>query len=232
MANVFQTKPFGAAAYLKAAAFGAILTVFTLFGGLMGGLIGGSFTFHGLIGNAPDPFTYTLSALIFGTGILGGSALWGVGMARMAHSLALRRAAWAGILGFVPIAVVVNFALLPIEPIILQSNLPVHWVFSALFVPTAFLIAGTSSLTLGLALGWERAAYTLALRVGLAAALAFLACNLGMDLLGWRIGGPGAEERGTMITVLIVSNLGAALVGGALLGMKLTRFHGSHSPLE
>ena len=47
------------------------------------------------------------------------------------------------------------------------------------------------------------------------AALAFLAVNLGMEALGWQVGGPGAEERATMLTVLFVSSLGAALAGGA-----------------
>ena len=52
-----------------------------------------------------------------------------------------------------------------------------------------------------------------------------LAVNLGMEALGWQVGGPRAEERGTMLTVLIASNLGAALVGGAMLGMTLTQRH-------
>ena len=71
---------------------------------------------------------------------------------------------------------------------------------------------------------WKRAP-ALALRVGSTAALGFLAVNLGMEALGWLIGAPGAEERGTMITVLIAGNLGAALAGGAMLGMTLNQRH-------
>ena len=41
----------------------------------------------------------------------------------------------------------------------------------------------------------------MALRVGLTAGLAFLAVNLGMEALGWQVGGPGAAERATMLTV-------------------------------
>jgi hypothetical protein len=223
MANVAQTKYIAPASRIQAAILGAALTVLALVGGLMGGLIGGSFTFHGLIGRASNPLTYTLSAIVFGTGILSGSALWGVGMARLARSPAARRAAWAGILGFVPITVLLNFGLLAIEPIAVRANLPLHRLFTVLFVPSAFLIAGTSSLALGWALGWGRAAPALGLRVGLTAALAFLAVNLGMEALGWQVGAPGAEERGTMLTVLIVSNLGAALAGGAMLGLSLPR---------
>ena len=225
MANVSQIEQIAPASRVHAAILGAALTVVGLVGGLMGGLIGGSFIFHGLIGKASHPLTYTLAAIAFGAGILGGSALWGVGMARLSGSSTPRRAAWASILGFVPITVLLNFALLALEPIAVRANLPVHWLFTVLFVPSAFLVAGTSSLALGWALGWSRAAPALALRVGLTAALAFLAVNLGMEAAGWRIGAPGAEERGTMITVLILSNLGAALVGGALLGIRLARRH-------
>ena len=46
-----------------------------------------------------------------------------------------------------------------------------------------------------------------------------------MEALGWQVGGPGAAERATMLTVLFVSNLGAALAGGAMLGMTLAQRH-------
>src|SRR5215212_2882703 len=226
MANVPQTKEYTAlAARGRAAILGAALTVLVLVGGLIGGLIGGSLIFHSLIEKAPDLLTYALAAITFFGATLGGSALWGASMARLARSPAARRAAWAGMLGFVPITFVLNIVLVAVEPIAVRANLPVHRLFTVLFVPTAFLIAGTSSLALGWALGSSRAALTLALRVGLTAALAFLAINLGMEALGWQIGAPGAEERGTMLTVLIVGNLGSALAGGAMLGMILTRRH-------
>jgi len=81
MANVSQIEHIAPASRVHAAILGATLTVLALVGGLMGGLIGGSFTFHGLIGKASNPLTYTLAAIVFGTGILSGSALWGVSMA-------------------------------------------------------------------------------------------------------------------------------------------------------
>src|SRR5215212_1291864 len=224
MANVPQTKEYIApATRVRAAILGAALTALGLVGGLMGGLISGSLIFHTLIEQAPDLLTYALAAIAFFGATLGGSALWGAGMARLAQSPASRRAAWAGMLGFVPITFVLNIGLVVVEPVAVRPNLPVHRLFTVLFVPTAFLIAGVSSLALGWVLGWSRAALTLALRVGLTAALAFLAINIGMEALGWQIGAPGAEERGTMLTVLIVGNLGAALAGGAMLGMALTQ---------
>jgi len=223
MASISETQQIAPASRLHAAIVGAALTVLGLVGGLMGGLIGGSFIFHGLVGKAPDPLTYTLAALTFFGSTLGGSALWAAGMAHLARSQALRRAAWAGMLGFVPLTILLNLGLVTIEPIAVGANFPVHRLFSVLFVPSAFVIAGASSLALAWALRWGRAAPALALRVGLTAALAFLIANLGMEVLGWQVGAPGAEERGTMITVLIVSNLAAALAGGAMLGMRLSR---------
>ncbi len=169
----------------------------------------------------PEPLTYTLAALVASASTLSGSALWGVGMSHLAGFPASWRVAWAGILGFTPITLLLSIGLQATEPIVFRINLPLHRIFTLLFVPSAFLIASASSLALGWALGQGRAAARLALCVGLAAALAFLAINLSMEALGWQVGGPGAEARMTMVTVLFVSNLGAALVSGAVLGMTL-----------
>jgi hypothetical protein len=54
---------------------------------------------------------------------------------------------------------------------------------------------------------------------GAAAALAFLAANLLMESRGWVVGAPGAAERNTMIAVLLVGMIAAALAGGAVLGL-------------
>jgi hypothetical protein len=199
--------------------------VLVLAGGLIASFIISSATFQALDGRMPGSLTETLAVLVFSASTLFSSALWSVGIAHLAQIPASRRVAWAGSLGFVPITVLLIFGLQGAEPIIFRTNLPLHRVFTVLFVPSAALIAGTSSLALGWALGWGRAAPGLALRVGLTAALAFLAVNLGMEALGWQVGGPGAAERATMLTVLFVSNLGAALVGGAMLGMTLAQRH-------
>jgi hypothetical protein len=225
MANISQTEYIAPAARVHAAILSAALTVLALVGGLMAGFMGGSVTFQVLDGRVPGPLTFTLGVLVFSASTLIGSALWGVGMAHLAQVPASRRVAWAGILGFVPITFLLVIGLQAAEPIVFGANLPLHRLFTVLFVPSAYLIAGTSSLALGWALGWGRAAPALALRVGLTAALAFLAVNLGMEALGWQVGGPGAARRATMLTVLFVSNLGAALAGGAMLGTTLTRRH-------
>jgi hypothetical protein len=225
MANVLQKEQIAPPSRIRAATLGAVLTVLVLAGGLIASFIVSSATFQALDGRMPGTLTETLAVLVFSASTLFSSALWSVGMAHLARVPASRRMAWAGSLGFVPITVLLIFGLQAAEPIIFRTNLPLHRVFTVLFVPSAGLIAATSSLVLAWALGWGRAAPGLALRVGLTAALAFLVVNLGMEALGWQVGGPGAAERTTMLTVLFVSNLGAALAGGALLGMTLIQRH-------
>jgi len=225
MANVPQTEHIAPASRAHAAILSAALTVLALGGGLMASFMVGSVTSQALEGRVPSTLTYTLAALVSSASMLSGGALWGVGMAHLARVPASRRAAWAGSLGFVPITALLAVGLAAAEPIVFRANLPVYRLFTVLFVPSAGLIAGTSSLALGWALGWGRAAPALALRVGLTAALAFLAVDLGMEALGWQVGGPGAAERATMLTVLIISNLGAALAGGAMLGLSLAKRH-------
>ena len=225
MANVLQTEQLAPASRIRAATLGAALTMLVLAGGLIASFMVSSATFQALSGRVPDSLTFTLAVLVFSASTLFSSGLWGVGMAHLAQVPASRRVAWAGILGFVPITLLLIFGLQAAEPIVFRTNLPLHRLFTVLFVPSAGLIASTSSLALGWALGWGRAAPRLALRVGLTAALAFLAINLGMEALGWQVGGPGAEERATMLTVLFVSNLGAALAGGAVLGLTLAQRH-------
>ncbi len=226
MANVAQTKEYIApAARVRAAILGSALTALALDGGLMVSFMVGHVISQALEGRLPSPLSFALTVIVSSASMLGGCAFWGVGMARLARIQVSKRAAWAGILGFLPITGLLALGLQTAESIVFSINLPLHRLFTLLFVPSAGLIAGTSSLALGWALEWGRAAPALALRVGITAALAFLAVNLGMEVLGWQIGAPGAEERGTMITILIVSNLGTALAGGAMLGMTLTQRH-------
>ena len=57
--------------------------------------------------------------------------------------------------------------------------------------------------------------------IGLAATVMFLVVNLLMESLGWVVVAPRAAERFTMLTVLLVSDLAAALAGGAVIGFSL-----------
>jgi hypothetical protein len=153
-----------------------------------------------------------------------GSALWGVLMGRMAKADDLRRMALAGGLGFAPIAIGIGILLQVLEPIALSEYgnwLPLHRLFTILFVPSAFIIAGVSAFAIGTGLRNRPLAWQLLWKIGLVAAVAFLVVNLIMEASGWVVGAPRAAERFTMLTVMFMGNLGAALAGGAAMGLLL-----------
>jgi hypothetical protein len=206
---------------------GALLTVGTLFGGLIAGLLAGSIVFHLIPGSSVENVRIghaAIAAIPALAGFLLGGAAWGTQMGRLAGAEDTRRLAVAGLLGFGPVTILLALGLGAGEPLILAAigdNTPIHRIFTLLFVPSAFLIAGISAYALGRGLGDKRLALSLLWRTGLAAAVTFLCINLLMESLGWVVGAPGAGERATMLTVMFAGNLGAALVGGGLLALTL-----------
>jgi hypothetical protein len=214
---------------IKPALQGALLTVGTLFGGMLLGVVVGNLVYEALPGHSianPSSLNVALGALPAITGILLGSASWGMAMGRMAGSQSRVRLALAGILGFVPVTILLAFLLLRIETWVVETQgdaLPLQRLFTLLFVPTAFLIAGGSAGALGLGLRDAALARRLALAAGLSAAAAFLVVNLGMEATGWVVGAPNAAQRFTMLVVMFAGDLGAALAGGAAIGVLLDR---------
>jgi hypothetical protein len=211
---------------LRPALFGAYLTPLTLVGGLLVGPAVVNDVFARLPAQLNEPLRIALAAISALAEMAIGSARWGLAMGRLARSTQPRRMAWAGILGFVPITLLLGLILQAIEPIAvagLGAQIPLHRLFTLLFVPTAGLIAGAGSLALGIGLNDRRLAWRLALRAGIAAAAAFLAVDIGMEVLGWQVGAPLAAERLTMLTVLLVSDVGAAIASGATIGSLLAR---------
>lgn len=213
---------------LRPALQGAVATVLTLFGGLLLGTAVGFWVFESLPGHSvisPSALHISLAALPAFIGFLGGSAVWGVWMGRIAGSVEPRRMAMAGMLGFAPITLVLGIGLSAVEPFVIEqigALFPVHRIFTLMFVPSAFLIAGMSAWAVGRGLRCQPLAHSLLWRVGGAAAIAFLIVNLVMEFSGWVVGGPNAAERYTMLTVMFLGNVGAALAGGAVLGVSVT----------
>ncbi len=70
----------------------------------------------------------------------------------------------------------------------------------------------------------------MALWAGLAAATAFLAADIVQDLLGRRVGAPGAERTATMLTVTFLGNIMAAFAGGGVMGQQLSAPRASAQP--
>lgn len=209
--------------------YGASITVFALFGGIVLGFVLGSVVFDVMSGHSflnPNPGHMLLAALPALAGFLAGSALWGILMGRLAHAAETRRMAVTGMLGFAPVTLTLALALQVLEPLAVDqfgAQLPIHRLFTFFFVPTVFLIAGVSAFAVGRGLHSPPLARKLFWRVGLAAALAFVVVNLTMELLGWQVGAPDAARRFTMLTVLLAGNLAAAIVGGGVMGALLAQ---------
>lgn len=208
---------------MRARVYAAFVTTFSLFGGLLLGIVVGNIVFELMPGHnfqPLDPVTVLLPALIALAGFFAGGAAWGVLMGRLVDATNSRRMALAGAFGFAPITLALALGLQVIEPIALEqlgAVIPLHRLFTILFVPTAFLIAGVSAWAIGIGLKNRTLARALLWRVGLAASIAFLILNLVMEASGWVVGAPRAAERFTMLTVMFVGDLGAAIAGGAVM---------------
>lgn len=212
----------------KTAVRGAFFTILTLFGGLLIGLVAGDVVFRLIPGSSIDNVKLghaAIAAIPALGGFLAGGAVWGVQMGRLAGAAGARRMAVAGMLGFAPITLILALGLAAAEPFIVESfvrEIPIHRIFTFLFVPSAFLIAGVSAYAIGKGLQDNALAVSLLWQVGLAAGVTFLLVNLAMESLGWVVGAPGAAERATMVTVLAFGNMAAALVGGGVMGWLLS----------
>lgn len=214
---------------MKAILQGAFLTVLTLFGGMLVGVVVGNLVFEVLPGHnplQPGALQVTLAAIPAVLGILTGAASFGLAMGRLARVTSGWRMAWAGVLGFVPITIILSYGLLALEPFAVEklgTVFPIHRIFTFLFVPTAFVVAGVSAGAIGLGLRDRALAWSLLWKVGLAALVAFLIVNLSMEALGWVVSAPDAAKRFTMLTVMFVGALAAALAGGGVMGRVLTK---------
>jgi len=213
----------------RSALRGANFTVLALFGGLLIGLVLGDITFRLIPSSSITDVKLghaAIAAIPALIGFLAGGAVWGILMGRLAGNSDTHRMALAGLLGFGPITILLAAVLGVAEPALVGYfagvGQPIHRVFTLLFVPSTFLIAGVSAWTEGKGLRDRKLAWKLFWQVGLTAAATFLTVNLIMESLGWVVGAPGAGERATMVTVLALGNIAAALMGGAVMGWKLT----------
>ena len=150
------------------------------------------------------------------------SLLWGRRMARLAGIDDPRVAQIGGISWVIALFIV---ALIASDEVGVFDGvgIPIHVLYGLIFVPACFAIVGTVSLAWGWALRDGRLGGKLLLQAALPAAAAYMLAYLAMDAWGYRVGAPGAAERATMITVTFVGALAAAFVGGAGLGIGLSR---------
>jgi hypothetical protein len=207
----------------------ALITPLYLIGSFFIGALLGSLTFSGLPGHIEDATKIAMAAVPALACVVVGGALWGRAIARLTHAANVSRLTWAGALGYGPTLIGVVLLLTVLENLIVEQRrgpeLPIHVVFTLLFVPAVFIVALVGALALGLALKHTSLLPALALGSGLAAGITFLIVDLVMDGIGYRVGAPGAAERATMITVLLTGSIAASLAAGALIGFLLSRGH-------
>jgi len=173
-------------------------------------------------------------ALAFATAFasyLGGGALWGLGIARMtktdvktmvktcALSWGLTTLIFAGTLGL-SLGLIFKFG----NTITIRYN----YYYLLIILPVIGIVTGINGRTVISKLGLKELRNRAGLNIGLAAVLGYLAVSLILQFgFGLEVGKPvGRYEH---LTLLHYCNIGAALVGGSVLGRELLK---SKSTLE
>jgi hypothetical protein len=201
----------------------ALLTVCCL-GGAVFFVFPALFLFNQLTPDFAQASAPWLFLALLGLSCGAGAFYWATRLARLTGGPA-RRQGWAAAAGFGATAPGVVYFLTIVESLAPTfpdgKPVPVHLLFATVFPAAALLVAGTTALAVALARAGVLAGVRTGLAVGVAAMLAFLAVDVAFDLLGMRIGAPGAEKRATMLVVMGFGLLAAALTAGALLGRML-----------
>ena len=102
-------------------------------------------------------------------------------------------------------------------------TLPIRYTYYYLliFLPLIGIATGINARAVVSKLGFKELKSKVGMNVGFAAALGFLIVTLFLQFgLGWEVGRPQAGKY-AMLTVMHWSNVGAALVGGSVLGREL-----------
>ncbi len=217
------------ASRMKGAALrGAWLTAAYVVGGILAGFFVGRLAFDVLPGHLRTGTRDTLATVASAIAVGGGGMLWGRAMGKLAKAENTSGPGWAGAVALSAAFLGAVYGLGALERIIVEEgrgpDLPIHWAFTLLFVPAAALVAGISAGAIGAGLRRPGLAGRLGLRAGLGGGLGFLAVNLFMYAIGYVVGAPGAVERATMITVMLLGMLGAALAGGAVVGREIASY--------
>jgi hypothetical protein len=200
----------------------AVATAASLMGGVIVGATAGILVERLRI-HAPDQ-TLILLAMI---PIFLGGALWGSLLARI-HGLPNKvGASLAGSLSFGFGVIGAATLLLTLERALVEQphrhEIPIHILFTSLFVPATFLVAAIGSSAILLVSSRRANWFRSALMTGLTASLAFLITDVILDTLGMRVGAPRAAEHFTMLTVAFLGSTAAAFSGGGILGRLLSK---------
>lgn len=151
--------------------------------------------------------------------------LWGRGLGRVTHQTHPERLAWAAAIAFAATTTIavnrINHSEVILNRLLFQTKLPVHILFLYIFMAGNGAVVGVTGAALGLAKSDWKATLKLGGAGIVIGALTFLIVFLVMELFGFRVGAPGAEERATMLTVMVIGIWSTALVGSGIFGKIL-----------
>lgn len=174
------------------------------------------------------PGNYALPAIAMVVCLVCGGGLWGWGIAHITKTDAkiLVKACvllWSlttfivsGSLG-ISLTAITSFG----------YTLPIRYTYYFLLVilPLIGIVTGINARTVISKLGFKELRNKVGINVGLAAALGFLVVTLFLQFgLGWEVGRPQTGKY-AMLTILHWSNIGAALIGGSVLGRELVKLY-------
>lgn len=205
---------------MRAALIGARVTVLYLVGGLAVGF-GLAFAMGGVAVHIAPMLKNVISGIVVLVVATLAGDRWGRALARATGDPVPARVGRVMGLVFGPLVILVGITLAALEAALVErggAGLPVHELYTLLFVPATFVVVAVMAAVFLRPRWGAWRALVLALAVGGLAAAAFFFVDLGMDALGWRVGAPGAARRATMLVVTLVGCSAAALVGGAVLG--------------
>jgi hypothetical protein len=164
---------------------------------------------------------------LLGISCIVGGALWARRLARIVGVSEPKRLGWAGAIVYAPSLIAAVFLLNEGEKYFVegpgQALMPVHVAFAILFTLAAAIVTALLGGALGIARRSGRLAAKLALFGGATAGLTFLAADIVQHLLGRHVGGPNAAATATMLTVMLVGNILAAVAASAVIGALLKR---------
>ena len=97
------------------------------------------------------------------------------------------------------------------------------YYYLLIFIPLIGIVTGINARVVSSKLGLQELKNKVGRNVGFAAALGFLIVTLILQFgFGWEVGRPQAGKY-AMLTILHWSSVGAALVGGSVLGRELAK---------
>lgn len=155
-----------------------------------------------------------------------GGALWGLGIALVTKTnvkTMVKTCALSWSLTAFVFSTSLGLSLGPIFKFGTTITLRENYYYLLIFVPVIGIVTGINGWVVIGRLGLKELKKKAALKIGFAAALGFLAVSLFLQFgFGWEVGKP-VPGKYAMLTLMHWSNIGAALVGGSVLGRELVK---------